>query len=298
MTKTFTMLAGVALVAAMASCAPKADGDSASEKTFTLWQLPSMVDDHGNSYVIRTTNDSLIVIDGGKAPETEYLRGFIGALGNNVSAWIVTHPHFDHVEALTHILWDRQGMEIGGIYESRFTPEMIAADPVHSHWAVDYYAAIDSVKDIPVIESHPGDTFTIDGVRVKILSEINPEITDNVYNNSSMVVRVEDDVKSVVFLGDLGAEGGEKLLASEYRPDLDCDYLQIAHHGQRGCNEEFYKTINFKACLWPTASWIWNNDLGQGPGTGPYATADTRRWMDEKGITEHYVSVDGLQRID
>ena len=92
MTKTFTMLAGVALVAAMASCAPKADGDSASEKTFTLWQLPSMVDDHGNSYVIRTANDSIIVIDGGKVAETAYLRGFVGALGNRISAWIFTHP--------------------------------------------------------------------------------------------------------------------------------------------------------------------------------------------------------------
>lgn len=297
MTKTFSMLAGIAMVAAMVSCAPKSDAADGA-KTFTLWQLPSTVDDHGNSYVIRTVNDSLIVIDGGKVAETGYLRGFIGALGNKVSAWIVTHPHFDHVDALTHILQNRQGMEIGGIYESRFTDEMVAADPVHSHWAVDYYHALDSLKDIPVIESHPGDTFAVDGVRVKILSEINPEITDNVYNNSSMVVRVEDDVKSVVFLGDLGAEGGDKLMKSEYAKDLNCDYLQIAHHGQRGCTEEFYKSIDFKACLWPTASWIWNNDLGQGPGTGPYETANTRRWMDEKGITKHYVSVDGLQRID
>jgi beta-lactamase superfamily II metal-dependent hydrolase len=257
-----------------------------------------MVDDHGNSYVIRTVNDSIIVVDGGKAPETDYLRGFLGALGNRVCAWIVSHPHFDHVEALTHILWDRKGLSIGRIYQSRFTDAMLAGDPVHRHWADDYYAAIDSVTDIPIIESHAGDTFTIDGVRFRILSESNPEITENVYNNSSMAVRIEDKTKSVVLLGDLGTEGGDKLLNSKYRRYLDCDYLQVAHHGQRGCTEHFYKSIKFRACLWPTASWIWNNDWGQGPGTGPFLTAETRRWMDEIGITEHYVSIYGLQRID
>ena len=293
------MLAGVAITAALASCSPKTGNETAEAKeTFTLWQLPSMVDDHGNSYVIQTPNDSLIVIDGGKVPETEYLRGFIGALGNNVSAWIITHPHFDHVEALTNILWDRKGMNIDRIYESRFTPEMIEAEPTFRQWAIDYYAAIDSVQDIAIIESKPGDTFTIDGVNVKILSEINPEITTNVYNNSSMAFRVDDGVKSVVFLGDMGAEGGDKLLHSEFRPDLDCDYLQIAHHGQRGCNEEFYKTVNFRACLWPTTTWLWNNDIGNGPGSGPWETENTRRWMDEKGITEHYVASEGLKRID
>lgn len=147
-------------------------------------------------------------------------------------------------------------------------------------------------------ECRAGDEFTVDGVHFRILSQINPEITTNVYNNSSMAVRVWDDRKSVVFLGDLGAEGGDKLLASEFRGDLDCDYLQVAHHGQNGCSEAFYKSIGFRACLWPTATWLYDNDLGGGVNTAHFTTFDTRRWMEEKGVTEHYVSCDGLYRID
>lgn len=98
--------------------------------------------------------------------------------------------------------------------------------------------------------------------------------------------------------GDLGIEGGDKLLASAFRKDLDCDYLQMAHHGQNGCSERFYKSIRFRACLWPTATWLYDNDKGGGFDTGPWKSVETRRWMEEKGIAEHYVSCDGLHRID
>jgi hypothetical protein len=112
-----------------------------------------------------------------------------------------------------------------------------------------------------------------------------------------MVIRVWDDHKSVVFLGDLGPEGGRKLMNSEYMKDVDCDYLQMAHHGQAGCDKEFYQRASFRACLWPTPTWVYNNDLGQGFNTGHLKTIEVREWMKEKGIAEHYVSCEGLVRI-
>ena len=286
------LIAAAATVALGASARPTGH--------FTLWQLPSVVDDHGNSYVIRTANDSIIVVDGGKVAETNYLRGFLGAMGNRVTAWIFTHPHFDHVGAARAILADRQGLTVGHIYHSRFTPEMLVPrEGVEKpRQATLWNATVDSITDIPITDLHAGDQLVIDGVLFKILSEKNPEISKNLYNNSSMAMRVEDAYKSFVFLGDLGVEGGNKLLNSKYRPDLDCDYLQMAHHGQNGCDENFYKAIKFRACFWPTATWVWNNDVGGGFNTGPYTTIQTRRWMDEIGIKEHYNSIEGLKRID
>jgi len=268
------------------------------QEGFTLWQLPSQADDHGNSYVIRTPHGRVVAIDGGKVAEADYLRGFLAALGNEVDAWIVTHPHFDHVGAMDKLLRDRQGLQVRRVYESRFTPAMIEAEAASADRVRAYYALIDAAEDIETVECRAGDEFTIDGVHFRILSQINPEITENVYNNSSMAFRVWDDAKSVVFLGDLGIEGGDKLLASEFRSDLDCDYLQLAHHGQNGCSERFYKSIRFRACLWPTATWLYDNDRGEGFDTGPWKSVETRRWMKEKGVTEHYVSCEGLHRID
>ena len=78
---------------------------------------------------------------------------------------------------------------------------------------------------------------------------------------------------------------------------FDCDYLQVAHHGQRGCDKEFYMTADFKACLWPTPKWVYDNDLGKGFNTAHLKTIEVREWMKEKGTTEHYVSCEGLARI-
>lgn len=114
-----------------------------------------------------------------------------------------------------------------------------------------------------------------------------------------MIMKVWDDDKSIVFLGDAGVECGDKVLNGPFRKDLDCDYLQVAHHGQQGCSEEFYKSIKFKKCLWSNALWIWNNDQGKGPGTGNLKTAETRKWMDEIGIKEHHVnSLEGVFKLE
>ena len=286
------------LIAALAiSMLTTAAASERPKSHFTLWQLPSVVDDHGNSYVLRTSNDSIIVIDGGKPAETAYLRGFLAAMSNKVSAWFFTHPHYDHIGAASEIIRDRRDIRIGHIYHSRFTDEQ-AANREALPDAMAWNMTVDSLTDIEVTDLHAGDIVTIDGVKFRILAENNPEIKTNLYNNSSMVIRVEDDSKSVVFLGDAGVEEGDKMLASPYRKYLDCDYLQMAHHGQNGCNENFYKTIRFRACLWPTATWVWNNDNGGGFNTGPYTTVETRRWMDEKGIREHYNSIDGVHKIE
>ena len=270
-----------------------------AQSGFTMWQIPSHVNTIGNSYVFRTTKGKVIVMDGGTKDETLFLKGFIAALGNEVEAWIVSHPHDDHVGALTAILENPQGMKIHKIYHSRFSTELLNSEAGSAKPTNEFYNALDT-SHIEVINlTKPGLIVKIDDLNFKILSVTNEELRMNPYNNSSMIVRVWDKRKSIVFLGDAGVECGNKVLNSPYRKDLDCDYLQVAHHGQQGCNEQFYKTIHFKACLWSTPSWVWNNDQGKGTNTGNLKTFETRRWMDEIGIKEHHVSWrDGLFKLD
>lgn len=274
--------------------------DCKNNSTFTLYQLPSVADDHGDSYVIVTKNNKVIAIDGGKVAETNFLRGFLAALGNHVDTWILTHPHGDHVGAMANILENPMGLKVDKVYHSRFTPEQF--DPTHDEAILGrLYSDLDSLsaaKVLTVTDCEPGMQFEIDGVNFKILSKRNPEIKNNFVNNSSMAFKFWDEHKSIVNLGDLGVEGGNKLLASEYKKDLDCDYLKMPHHGQNCCDENFFKSFNFKACLWPTPTWLWTNTKRGGePGKGPWTTLETRRWIKEKGITENYVMADGLQII-
>lgn len=39
-----------------------------------------------------------------------------------------------------------------------------------------------------------------------------------------------------MFTGDLGIEGGDKLLAGDYKEHLKSDYVPMSHHGQHGAN--------------------------------------------------------------
>ena len=276
---------------------------SSGKSGFTLWQIPSQVDTIGNSYVFQTDKGRLVVMDGGMNEEAPFLRGFLSALGCEVEAWFISHPHNDHMGALTEILKKPGDLKIKKIYHSRFSESLIDREEPYNIYAREFYAELDKL-DPTVTEvidlKEPGLELKIDGMNLKILGVTNEELAyTNPYNNSSMIIRVWDRAKSIVFLGDAGIECGDKVLNSAYRNDLDCDYLQMAHHGQQGCSEDFYKTIKFRACLWPTPTWVWNNDAGGGINTAHLKTFDTRRWMDEIGITEHHVScLEGLYRLD
>lgn len=266
---------------------------------FTMWQIPSHRNTIGNSYVFRTSGGKVIVMDGGFPEEEFTMRGFLGALGNEVEAWFISHPHDDHMGALWEILKQgTQDLHIKAIYHSKLIDKVIDAESTEAEKTRDLYERL-SKCDAKVIDiQQPGDIYDFDGMRLKILSVAN-DFTINPYNNSSMIMRVWDKRKSIVFLGDAGVECGKKILETPYKADLDCDYLQMAHHGQNGCDEDFYRSIKFHACLWPTPLWVWNNDQGKGFNTGNLNTIKTRTWMDQLQIKEHHVScVEGLFRLD
>lgn len=269
------------------------------KSTFTLWQIPSHRDTIGNSYVFRTESGKVVVMDGGYEHEVPFLRGFLGALGNEVEAWFISHPHPDHMEALNEILKAPQDLRIKAVYHSRISEAVMKAEPQCEAQCREFYARLAEQKDIKVVDvQQPGLVLDFDGMQVKVLGVANEFVT-NPYNNSSMVMRVWDKSKSILFLGDAGVECGQKLLDGPFADHLDSDYVQMAHHGQNGCDENFYRAVKFRACLWSTPTWVWNNDQGKGFNTGILATVKTRNWMDSLGIKEHHVScLEGLCRID
>ena len=188
--------------------------------------------------------------------------------------------------ALIPILENREGITIGTIYHSRLNAALLAQETgARNSFATPFYNALARQTETKVVDvQETGQIYTIDGVKIKVLSIANIDIYDNAFNNSSMILKVWDDTKSVLFLGDAGVECGKKVLAA-YPKDLDCDYIQMAHHGQQGCDETFYKTVNFRACLWPTPSWLW-----AATESSSYKTWETRRWVAEKGVTENHVA--------
>ena len=67
------------------------------------------------------------------------------------------------------------------------------------------------------------------------------------------------------------------LIAEQYRDSkaLKCDYVQLAHHGQSGGSFDLYKLTNAKYALWCAPKWLFDNDTGTGPESGPYTSKVT-----------------------
>lgn len=286
---------------------PTVQTDCTSAKTFVLWQLPAQTASQMNSYVIRTANGKIIVIDGGTAGDAEYLRGFIAALGNNIDIWFISHQHEDHFGALMVILNKPGDIKIDKIYGSFLDEQWIKTyeDRHNPPGYEDYYCkqatafneAVQKAQQ-QVIEHTLGQIIRIDGVTIQILGIKSPEITENPINNSSVVMRVWDDGKSILFTGDLGVEGSDKLLAGDYKEHLKSDYVQMSHHGQHGATEAFYRAVEPKYCIWPTPLWLWDNDNGGGENSGPWVTLEVRGWMDKLKVQKHYRLFDGLVRVE
>lgn len=263
---------------------------------FTLWQLPNQTTSQIMSYVIRTSGGKLIVIDGGVTGDAAYLKGFLAAMGNEVEAWIISHAHDDHFGALIPLLGQPDAPHIKTLYGSLPDLDWIKKNGCGAQDIKPYEDFLEALRkaNLSVTELVPGADFQIDGVRIEVLGVKNLEITQNSINNSSLVWRMSDGGKSILFLADLGVEGGQKLLKSPYAKDLHADYVQMAHHGQNGVDEAFYRAVNPSCCIWPTPLWLWNNDSGKGKGSGPWQTLEVRAWMDKLGIKRHYVMTDGL----
>ncbi len=116
--------------------------NSQTKSDFELWQLPSQINTIGNSYVFRTADGKIAVMDGGVDAEAPYLRGFLAALGNTVSIWFISHPHPDHIGALFEILKDPKDLKIEKICHSGFSSQLSGAEPDGNRRVEEFYALL------------------------------------------------------------------------------------------------------------------------------------------------------------
>lgn len=263
----------------------------------TVWQLPNQTPTQMMSYVFKADSGEVFVIDGGNTGDADYLVERIKAArpDGHVSAWFLTHLHSDHVNALCKIMTDKTpGISVDCIYFNFPPMEWFEKNSSKGEQkeARDFY---DALPLFPKTETcQPGQTWTFGSATVECLNDFDPEQTVNPVNNTSVVFRVTTPKTSLLFLGDLGVEGGKRIAQNVPREKLKIDYLQMAHHGQNGVNREFYALCAPTYCLWPTPDWLWNNNPGTGDDTGPWKTVQVRGWMNELGVKKHAVIKDGL----
>lgn len=261
-----------------------------------LTMLASRSESQMLSAILQTSQGNLIVIDGGLGADGDYLRSQIQARGSHVAAWLITHPHGDHAGALYKILQDeaagvQSGIQIDGIYYSFADPEWYTVNDSTEQTMA--HAIIGSFSGLPETMLHTvsrGQTIQVDDVTIQVMND-RYETGSDKGNNAGIVYKLWVNGKSILFLGDMAQEGGQRLLAEVGPQGLKSDIVQMAHHGQNGVDEEFYKAVAPEICLWPTPQWLWSS------AGSKYRTSETKGWMTHLNVQKHYCTKDGDQVI-
>lgn len=264
-----------------------------NEKYIELTQLRDNSANQMMGYIMKTSTGKVIVVDGGNDADEPNLVEHIEALGNKVDVWFITHPHGDHASAIIRVI-EETDIPIEKIYYTMNDLEWYKNyAEERAREAERFYNALQNERIKNNIEEVKlNQIINIDFIKCEILGVKNPEITNNAFNNSSMVIKMNLEKSSILFLGDTGEESGDKLLNTQ-KDKLKSDIVQVAHHGQRGAKESLYQEIKPTICLWPTPKWLWDNDNGGGKDSGQWKTLETRAWMEKLGVKKNIVEKDG-----
>ena len=260
-----------------------------------LWMLGSATGAQNLSIVIKSPHGKLIVIDGGWEADAEKLSSLILQQGGKVDAWLITHPHEDHVGALCAILDDTaRKIKIDKIYCSLATPDWYRQVSPTGPGVADQLLTAFTKLPVGTVTNNigRGTEINIDDVNIRVLNN-RGVYTYNGVNNSSLVYKIRVSGQSILILGDLAYDGGKDLIKTCTAAELKSDIVQMAHHGQQGVDQDAYALIAPTTCLWPTPAWLWDNDNGGGIGSGPWGTLTTRAWMDGLGVKDNRSLKDG-----
>ena len=248
-------------------------------------QLTHMTQPQSMGYVIVAKSGEVLAVDGGHNGSGAELKRVLRQFGGHVDLWLLTHPHQDHFNGVIELLTDP-----GEITYDRFGASVLpdewadlVAENEPDYQNLHRWNAFARTMDERLFEIRAGMSFQLGTMKVEILSEANPDLTVNPFNNQSCAIRVTEDGFTMLFLGDLGAEAGERLMQSGC--DLKADAVQMAHHGQQGVTEAFYRAVAPKFAFWPTPKWLWDNVryIGGPAGEGPFRTPEVIGWMAKLG---------------
>lgn len=259
----------------------------------SIYQLSNQSYSQMMSYIIEDEGTT-IVVDGGTAEDEENLIQTIKKVSKDrkVEAWFLTHYHKDHTGALAKYLQSGSNeIKIDKIYYN--FPEESWVESYEPN-RYDDVAAIDeglkTFKNKEVVSLN--QKINVINDKIHVLRTYNPEITNNAGNNSSSVYKMDVHGNKILFLGDLGVEGGEELLSLNKEAIKNMDYVQMAHHGQAGVDEDVYQVIDPKYCMWPTPDWLWDYK-GE-----TYKTEQTKKWIKALHVKKNYVADKGTIRIE
>ena len=253
----------------------------------------------GMSYLIRLSDGRFIMVDGGYNEAAYYQAQQLYALLQEqnvlekptIAAWILTHPHSDHLGTATDFLryYTSADVEIQQFIYNFPTKEDGAIDEDLTNMddtacLPTFLLALDMLwPDMKITVCHTGQRYYFADAKLEFLHTIEDfypqsiaSLSSNNVNGASAVFTLELAGQKTMFLGDC-AEDESSALVKMWGGYLKSDIMQASHHCQRGGTVDLYEAIDPTVVLAPLPSqsivnrnilgfeatrWVWNNVSG------------------------------------
>ena len=222
------------------------------------------------SYVLRLSDGRFVIFDGGMTAEhadilyQELCEQNVREGKPVIAAWMLTHAHVDHVQAMFCFIEKYSGkVEVENfvhnlpgyaIYDGKNTGEI---DPAKESAAMYnrsklYYTNVQRYyPNANIIVAHAGQRFVYGDIDIDVLFT-----SENLYkkqmldtNASSVVYSVSGKTGRMIILGD-AVDPECAVLNAVYEDELRCDLIQVAHHGYNGGNTDMYQSMNADFAIW------------------------------------------------
>ncbi len=229
------------------------------ENEWTITQYSDISGSQAGFYTIRSDKGTMIVIDGGTENNAEYVKQVLAENGGHVGAWILTHPHPDHIGAFNSIMEEGE-VSVDTIYDNGIDYEFYVGVAQEWNGISTYEKYLELTAEWPEVQSLKiGDELTFDNLKIIIINSYYPgmeRITGDIPNNSSLAFTVTVADRSMLFVGDChGKKIAEKWI-SDYGEKLKCDYAQMGHHGNNSLPISFYEYVEPQAAFFDAPDWL------------------------------------------
>jgi beta-lactamase superfamily II metal-dependent hydrolase len=275
-----------------------------------MWKVTQYASVTGNQAMIYSITDlkgNLYLIDGGWDADADQVRQIIKDNGGKVTAWFLTHPHSDHINAFTTIMESGDVPEIDAVYASEFDPEKYKEEAqdwdVYSDFERFYHIMNDNPENKKLLHYlHDGDTLELQDFYVRVMHDYQSKIGGDAANDGSLMLQFkvaeDNDISnltithfngqeaehvptpshgSFLVCGDIG-ESQSQYIMDEYQSGLHSYILQVSHHGNGGLSQDLYDLVNAETVFFDAPDWLFN----PAPGTN-YQTDKNKLYFENKG---------------
>ena len=238
--------------------------------------------DCGMLYAIRLRDNRVIIVDGGSSEQStepatdEFMARLSDLTGNpekiTVAAWFCTHPHGDHMAFFCRMLRKFGSRLFVERAMFNFATTELVMPGLKSRLALSgrkfpniRALTMERIKEnnpnVKFLKLHAGQKFDLCGAEAEVLlthEDMHTRWKDKVYwgmNETSTILKLSFEGKSVIFLGDAWIPNGNVLIGRYPFGSVECDFLQVAHHCIDHV-ENFYEFIKTEYMLVPEGRYL------------------------------------------